>query len=46
MYESLGANVSEQFSRGGLEDIFCENGLVAKEIVRAGVGYVCRLKKV
>ena len=43
--ESLGSNVSEQFSRSELEGIFYENGLRAKEIIRAGVGYICRLGK-
>lgn len=43
--EGIGANVSEQFSRKELEGIFYENGLRAKEIVKVGVGYICRLKK-
>lgn len=43
--ESLGANVSEQFSQRELEDIFEEEGLRTKEIIRAGIGYICRLGK-
>jgi hypothetical protein len=36
---------SEQFSRRELEDIFYDAGLKPKEIIRSGVGYVCRLGK-
>jgi ubiquinone/menaquinone biosynthesis C-methylase UbiE len=43
--ESLGANVSEQFSREELEEIFERNGLKLIEIVKEGIGYFCRLRK-
>lgn len=43
--ESFGANTSEQFSREQLEEIFAYEGLKPREIVKAGVGYICRLGK-
>jgi len=43
--EELGSNVSEQFSRSELEDIFDKSGFKSEEIVKAGVGYICRARK-
>ena len=40
-----GANISEQFSKKQLENIFQKNNLHPIEISKQGIGYFCRLKK-
>ena len=43
--ESLGANTSEQFSQKELKDIFSKVRLETDEIVKSGIGYMCKLSK-
>ena len=43
--ESIGANISEQFSKNDLESIFKESGLTIIEIKKKGIGYFCILTK-
>ncbi|MBT7102372.1 class I SAM-dependent methyltransferase [archaeon] len=43
--ESIGSNTSEQFSRSELKETFYDAKLKPREIVKVGVGYICRLGK-
>jgi len=43
--EDLGANVSEQFSKQELEEIFEKASLYPIEIFMIGIGYYCKLSK-
>ncbi|MDP2946912.1 MAG: class I SAM-dependent methyltransferase [Nanoarchaeota archaeon] len=43
--ESLGDNISEQFTKEELENIFSRTKLHIENITKAGIGYVCILKK-
>ena len=43
--EEVGDNMSEQFSKEQLQKIFAEVGLDIADIKKAGIGYICKLKK-
>jgi ubiquinone/menaquinone biosynthesis C-methylase UbiE len=43
--KSLGDNISEQFSKKQLEDIFSQTDLHIKEIRKANIAYLCTLTK-
>lgn len=43
--ESMGDNISEQFSRKELEDIFKQAKLRVDDIVKVNMAYLCKLKK-
>ena len=43
--ESLGANISEQFSRQELIDIFTKAGFVVEDMVEVSIAYMCTLLK-
>ncbi len=43
--ESLGDNVSEQFSREQLENIFSQANLTSIDITKVGIAYLCTLSK-
>lgn len=43
--EDVGDNISEQFSREQLEEMFNEVGLEVLEIKKFGIGYDCKLRK-
>lgn len=43
--ESLGDNVSEQFSREQLENIFSQANLTLIDITKVGIAYLCTLSK-
>jgi ubiquinone/menaquinone biosynthesis C-methylase UbiE len=43
--ESLGDNVSEQFSKDELLRIFDETNLRVEKILKSGIGYICKLSK-
>lgn len=43
--ESLGANISEQFSRQELVDIFTKAGFIVKDMTEVSIAYMCALSK-
>lgn len=43
--ESLGDNISEQFTKRQLEDIFFQANLQIKDITKTGISYLCKLTK-
>jgi ubiquinone/menaquinone biosynthesis C-methylase UbiE len=43
--EALGDNVSEQFSKEELENIFSRANLTIKDITKINIAYLCKLKK-
>lgn len=43
--ESVGDNISEQFNKKQLENIFSQANLHIENITKAGIGYICVLRK-
>ena len=44
--ESFGDNVSEQFNKEQLENIFSQANLIVEDITRVNIAYLCKLKKI
>lgn len=42
--DGIGDKISEQFSKEQLEDIFSQAGLIIKDITKAEIAYLCKLK--
>ncbi|RLG32861.1 hypothetical protein DRN98_04720, partial [Methanosarcinales archaeon] len=43
--ESLGDNISEQFTKKQLEDIFSKANLHIEDIIKVNIAYLCTLTK-
>ena len=44
--ESFGDNISEQFNKEQLENIFSQANLVVEDITQVNIAYLCKLKKI
>ena len=43
--DSVGDNISEQFTKGQLEELFGKAGLIAEDIIKSQIAYLCKLRK-
>ncbi|MCK5026601.1 MAG: hypothetical protein KAS15_08445, partial [Nanoarchaeota archaeon] len=44
--ESFGDNISEQFNKEQLENIFSQANLIVEDITQVNIAYLCKLKKI